>query len=240
MPDIKKPNADQSDDGNMTSILASFIKNILMEVDDMMPAKVISYDDVNNRAVVQPMMMIVGTDGSKTSRPQYANIPVYRFGGGGFFMRFPIKPGDVGWIKANDRDISLFFQRGCEEDQPNTDRVKNFGDAMFFPDSMKAWIIDGKNMDAVVLQSLDGNVCLSLHADKAILDTPRFEVNSDEIEMNAELTTINSDVIVNGDHAVMGSSSSEGGAMTHNGVDVGSTHTHGGVQSGSSNTGTPT
>lgn len=239
MTDIKKPNTDQSNSGDLTGVLTDVFRDLKMSMDDMLPAKVISYDDASNRAVVQPMIMQVATDGSRISRAVYANIPVYRFGGGGFFIRAPIKPGDVGWIKATDRDISLFFQRGCQEDQPNTERIKSFSDAMFFPDVMREWVIDGGNIDALVIQSLDGTVCLSLHNGKAVMDTPLFEVNADSIEMNASMTTINSDVQVNGDHSVSGNSSSSGGTMTHNGKDVGSTHAHSGVRSGDDTSGMP-
>ncbi|RIQ09850.1 hypothetical protein D0837_18180, partial [Bordetella avium] len=83
-----------------------------------------------NRAVVRPLIMVGTTDGRKISRGAIPNIPVFRFGGGGFFVRFPIKPGDFGWIKANDRDVSLMFQRGGQEDWPNTERLHSFSDAM--------------------------------------------------------------------------------------------------------------
>ena len=140
-----------------------------MNTEDMLPATVVSYNDKTNRAVIKPLVMMVTTEGGTVGRAPLANIPVFRFGGGGFFIRAPIKPGDFGWIKANDRDISLIFQRGGLEDQPNTARLHSFSDAMFFPDTIKGWAIDGKNIDALVIQSMDGSVCLSLHEGKAVL-----------------------------------------------------------------------
>ncbi|SUW69022.1 phage baseplate protein [Bordetella avium] len=129
----------------------------------MLPATVVSYDDAINRAVVRPLIMVGTTDGRKISRGAIPNIPVFRFGGGGFFVRFPIKPGDFGWIKANDRDVSLMFQRGGQEDWPNTERLHSFSDAMFFPDTLKDWAIDGENSDALVIPVHDRR-CLRIAA----------------------------------------------------------------------------
>lgn len=238
MTDIKKPNADQSNNGDMTGVFSEVFRALKMEMDDMLPAKVISYDDSTNRASVQPMVMQVATDGTRISRPVFPNLPVFRFGGGGFFIRFPIKPGDLGWIKASDRDISLFFQRGCEEDQPNTERIKSFSDAFFIPDTMREWVISGANADALVVQSMDGSVCLSLHAGKAVLDSPLVEVNAPQTIYNGEIE-VNGNVVIKGNHSIEGNSSSTGGTMTHNGVNIGSSHTHGGVETGGGTTGTP-
>lgn len=223
---MNKPNSDIASESSLAGQLMGAFRNLMMNTDDMLPATVVSYDDETNRAVIKPLVMMVSTEGQRISRAPVQNIPVFRFGGGGFFIRAPVKPGDFGWLKANDRDISLIFQRGGLEDEPNTHRMKTFSDAMFFPDSVKGWLIDGKNIDALVIQSLDGSVCLSLHGDKAVIDAPAFEVNAPEIALNGNVT-------------VTGNSTSVGGTMTHNGKNIGANHQHSGVQPGSGNTGGP-
>lgn len=65
------------------------------------------------------------------------------------------------------------------------------------------------------------------HANIEITADGMMKLNAETVEINA------TNVIVNGDTAVVGSS------LTHNNVNVGSTHTHGGVQSGPSNTSVP-
>ncbi|CRL63828.1 Gp138 family membrane-puncturing spike protein [Proteus vulgaris] len=229
---MNKPNTDIASDGSLAGALSSAFRNLMMNTEDMLPATVVSYDDKTNRAVIKPLVMMVTTEGGTVGRAPLANIPVFRFGGGGFFIRVPIKPGDFGWIKANDRDISLIFQRGGLEDQPNTARLHSFSDAMFFPDTIKGWVIDGKNIDALVIQSMDGSVCLSLHEGKVVLDSPVLEVNVPE-------TTFNGNVTVNGNQSLNGNSDSQGGTMRHNGKDIGSTHQHSGVETGHGNTGEP-
>ena len=206
------PNLDKANDGDFAGVMTDVLQNFLRGVDDMIPAKVVSYDDTTNRAVIKPLVMLGTTDGQKISRAQLSNIPVFRFGGGGFFIRFPVKAGDFGWLKATDRDVSLIMQRGGLEDWPNTLRQHSFSDGMFFPDTLKSWVIDGANSDALVIQSIDGSVCVSLHSGKV-------KIEAADIEMVGNMSVT--------------------GTMTNNGVNIGSSHVHSGVQSGTSNTGGP-
>lgn len=206
------PNLDKANDGDFAGVMTDVLQNFLRGVDDMIPAMVVSYDDATNRATIKPLVMLGTTDGQKISRAQLSNIPVFRFGGGGFFIRFPVKPGDFGWLKATDRDMSLIMQRGGLEDWPNTLRQHSFSDGMFFPDTLKSWVIDGANADALVIQSLDGSVCVSLHSGKVKIEAADIEVVG-----NMSVT----------------------GTMTNNGVNIGSTHVHSGVDAGPSNTGGP-
>lgn len=214
---INKPNQDQASNGSlagkMTDTLTKWLRG---EVDDMLPATVVSYDDATNRAVIRPLVMVGTTSGGKVARAQIPNVPVFRFGGGGFFMRHPIKAGDFGWVKANDRDISLVMQSGGRMDWPNTKRLHSFSDAMFFPDTVKDWIVSGENADASVWQSLDGATVIALHDDKI------------ELTQGVSKITISAagvDIV--------------SPALTHNGKNIGATHIHSGVQSGPGNTGAP-
>lgn len=176
--------------------LSAYIRQVMMGVEDMLPAVVLSYDDALNRVELQPLVMLGTLDGSKQSRTKAVNIPVFRYGAGGFFMRFPVVPGDFGWIKACDRDISLIMQSGGNEDWPNTERLHSFEDAMFYPDTLKDWIIDDKNKDAFVIQSLDGDVCLAIHKNK--------------MEIDAAVTNWAGDVNIKGNLAVDGDITSTG------------------------------
>lgn len=215
------PNQDPADDGSMASVMNAYLRSFIREnLDDMLPAVVVSYNDATNKAVIKPLIMVGTTDGQKLSRSQLQNIPVFRFGGGGFFMRFPIKAGDFGWLKASDRDMSLMMQRGGLEDWPNTERLHSFSDAMFFPDTLKGWSIDGGNSDAAVFQSMDGSVCVALHNGKITFTAPEATFDIPIVTFTGDINTV--------------------GLLTNNGVNVGSTHTHPGVQTGSGTTGTPT
>lgn len=90
---MNKPNSDMASEGSLARQFAAAFRSLLMNIDDMLPATVVSYDDTSNRAVVKPLVMMVTTAGKKVGRGALANIPVFRFGGGGFFIRMPVKPG---------------------------------------------------------------------------------------------------------------------------------------------------
>lgn len=200
------PNSDSADEGSLPGGFSAALRSFFLnEFEGMLPAKVVSYDDASNRAKIKPLVMIGTTGGGKVSRAEVANIPVYRFGGGGFFMRFPIKAGDLGWLKANDRDISLIFQRGGLEDWPNTTRLHKFSDAMFFPDTFKSWVIDGANADKAVWQSMSGGTLIALGEEDITLKIGSVSI---------VLTSAGVDIM------------SPPGSLRHNGINVGDTHQH--------------
>lgn len=128
-----------SNKGDFTAAIRKYIRDYIREnLDDMLPAKVISYDSNTNRATVQPLISIQDQAGNKIQRAPISNIPVQRPGGNGFFISFPLKAGDFGWLKATDRDYSLMMQSEKTE-SPNTERFHSFGDSMFFPDTLSGW-----------------------------------------------------------------------------------------------------
>lgn len=156
------PSRNPANNGTLTGMLRVVLTKFLQSVDDMLPATVIAYDRAGNRAQVQPMINVVTTDNQQVQRPQVASVPVFRFGGGGFFINFPLSPGDTGWIKANDRDISILKQTGAMS-PPNTQRKHTFEDAMFFPDALfNAITIAGDDADNAVLQNYAGTVKIAL------------------------------------------------------------------------------
>ena len=202
------PSIDPADDGDLVGMIRAVFAKLMQGVDGMLPARVVAFNGNRNapRVTVQPMVAMVTTGGTKVSRAQVASVPVFQFGAGGFLLSFPIQAGDLGWIVANDRDISVFLQSYAES-SPQTFRKQNFADAVFIPDMMRNYTIAGGDADAVVLQSTDGTVKVALHEDRIELAAPAIELTS--------------------------------ATLTHNGVNIGSTHVHPGVETGPSNTGAP-
>lgn len=175
-----------SERGDLTSNLRLFFESFVKEnLDDMLPCKVVAHNRNTNRVDLQPLIMLKATDGSKFNRQIIKNIPVFRFGGGGFFVSVPIKVGDFGWIKANDRDISLMVQSGGGTDIPNTKRLHSFNDGLFFPDTLKDWVIDGKNANALVVSSLDGSTCIAVDNGRVEIDTQDLIINATNIQFNS-------------------------------------------------------
>ena len=236
-----KPSVNPANTGTMQGMMRHILDKYMQDIDDMLPARVVGFNgDRNNpRVSVQIMYLVTKTDGSTVPMSQLASIPVMTMSGGGFLLSFPIKSGDMGWIKANDQDMSLFFQSG-EASPGNTQRMHSFEDGVFIPDVMRGWTIDPVDQENAVLQSLDGTVKLSLST-----DTIRMEANSDYVEVgpsgikSSGYWDHTGDGAITGDVAITGDIESTG-TVKNNGVNIGSTHLHLDLTNTFTFTGTPT
>ena len=166
------PSINPADNGTLAGAVTFSFQKMLQNVNGMLPAQVMSYDRSTNRAKVQLLINIVGTDGSQYPRPQLAAIPVFVFGGGGFRLSFPLKSGDQGWVIANDRDISNFLN-SYKQTSPNTARIKNFSDGVFFPDVMKGLdTISGGDANNAILSNSSGTVTISISETGVTITSP--------------------------------------------------------------------
>lgn len=211
------PSKDPADDGTLGGALRSVMRKMMQGVDSMLPAKVLAYDRANNVATVQPLIAVLTTSGERVTRAQVARVPVLALGGGGFVINFPLKAGDLGWIEASDRDISLYMQ-SFGESQPNTLRMHSFEDGRFIPDMMKAFDLGDVADDAMTIQSADGAVRIEISPAKLKLVAPEIEVVGPATFR--DLATFEDDTITNGIRF--------------------STHKHTGVQTGGGTSGGPT
>lgn len=219
------PSRDPADDGHLAGTLRIAFRKEAMKFDVQLPAKVVSYNRTTNRALVLPLIMAIDTSGRPLQRATIASVPVLALGGGGFCMTFPLVPGDLGWIEASDRDISLFMQ-SLSLARPNIFRLHNFSDARFVPDAFNRYTFDSADTTAAVIQSFDGTVKISLAP--GIIKMKATTVEFDATTINANATNIN----LNGNVASTGT-------FTNNGTNISSTHHHGGVTPGGSFTGLP-
>ena len=161
------PSLNPASRGDFAGIVRFILTKWLQKTDDMMPATVVSYNRTTNRAVVQPMISIVDTKNNVIQRGVVSSVPVLQLGGGGFVISCPLNVGDLGWIKASDRDISLFLQF-LKNSPPNTGRLHSFEDGMFIPDTMfKNVVINSEDEGNLVLQSDDGTVPAWLYGHQA-------------------------------------------------------------------------
>lgn len=227
-------NAPPSHDAASEDVLAgSFIeayKKFLQSTDNMLPARIINYDRTTNRAHVQPMIMVLTTTGERVQRQGTFGVPVYQMGGGGFFMSFNLVAGNLGWIKASDRDMSLFLQ-SYNESEPNTKRLHSFSDSVFFPDIMKDYTIAGEDAGNMVIQNADASVKISLWPAKIKIKAPVVEIDSPTTSISGAVT-IASTLTVTGQI--------ESSADVKVGSILLSTHKHLGVMAGGDTSGLPT
>lgn len=224
-----KPSIDPVDEGDLTGAFRHIFSKMMQGVDGKLPAKVIAYDRVKNRATVQPMIMLLTTSDKTVARAQIASVPVYQIGGGDFLLSFNIKPGDLGWIHASDRDISLFLQ-SYSQSAPNTVRKHNFSDSVFYPDVMKGYTIAGEDTANAVLQNLDGSVRIALWPTKVKITAPTVEINAPTTHI---FGTLQIDGAVTASSTIVATGNITGAGKSLN------SHTHSGVTTGTSNTGVP-
>lgn len=206
--------------------LSAAITQALMQVEGMLPAKVVKVDRTTGRVSVQPMIQMGDTGGNKITRAIVPNIPIMTMGAGGIFASFPVQVGDLGFVFSADRDTSLFHQSQGGMDWPNTERINQFGDGGFLPLKLFNFSIAGGVLsDGFSLQTDDGSTFITLKAG--------------EVQINAAMVKIVGDVEHTGNLVRTGDTATIG-STTSNGKNVGDTHTHSGVESGPSNTGAVT
>ena len=165
------PSLDPAFNDSLAGSIQFAFQKMMQQTDGMLPAQVIAYDRTNNRVQVQILISLITTSNTIVPRPQIASIPVLVIGGGGFMLSFPLKTGDLGWVLASDRDISLFLQT-YNQTPPNTYRIKNFSDSLFIPDIMRNYTINPEDEMNAVLSSTDGTVRISLSSTQVKITAP--------------------------------------------------------------------
>lgn len=183
MPNPATPSRKPGQDENLTGTMELVLRKFLLDVDDMLPARIVSYDRAKNRAQIEILYRVTMTDGSMHPLTAPAEVPALTAGGGGMCLTFPLKPGDLGWIKASDRDMSLFLQ-SYEAEPGNTTRLHCFEDGVFVPDVMKDFIVsDGA---AATLQTMDGTTSVAVKPGSIVLTAGStvFSITGDGVVSN--------------------------------------------------------
>lgn len=161
-----RPSLDPANNDSLTGMLRVVLNKFLQGVDDMLPARVIAYDRDTNRAQVRPLINILTADNEQLERAYIASVPVLRLGAGDIVLRFDVAEGDLGWIKANDRDISIYKQ-SAGNSLPNTKRKHSFEDAIFIPDVFSG-VTPTQSESAI--QTKDGSSSISFLDSNKVID----------------------------------------------------------------------
>ena len=180
---MARESRDPANDDTLTGTFKEILRKNLQRTDDMLPAMVQQYDRARNVARVQPLIQLVDTEGQTFNRAPLANVPVLLLGGGEYFLSFHLPAGSLGWIKSNDRDISLFLQQFANN-RPNTNRLHSFEDAIFIPDIMTGYTIAAEDQQAAVIQNKAGTVRISLTDERIKLTAPAVEIVSTTLTHN--------------------------------------------------------
>lgn len=220
------PSRNPANDDTLVGALREILRKQLQVTDNRLPAIVRSYDRTTNRARVQPLIQVLDTDGNRVSRAAVPSVPVFLPGGGGFFVSFHLPPGSLGWLQANDRDISLFLREYAEA-APGSQRLHTFEDGVFIPDIMTGYTIAAEDAQAAVFQSLDGSVRIALDTTGVRVTAPRADVVTGTSTVTAVQGTVTIDAAnlqVNGDIGATGTITGDTDVVT--GTVSLSGHTH--------------
>lgn len=224
-----------ANDADLGGAFSFIIKKAMGAANGQLPARVLSYNRETNTARVQTMIMMQNVDGQTVSRGAIASVPVLalggQVGGQGYVINFPIKSGTVGWLRASDRDISLFRQSALQEAPPATQRQQSFEDGMFIPDVFNMFNLAQEDAEAMIIQSVGGETRIAIDADEIrITSSAKVKVTAPDVE-------IIGNVKVTGNVAVSGTITADG-EITGNGIPL-SSHKHSGVQPGGGQSGAP-
>lgn len=171
------PGYNPAQSGSLEGLLQYVSDQINMDLACCMPGIVVEYDRKTNMAVIQPAISAVASSGQKITRDKLYNISVLTLSGGGFFVSFPLKTGDIGWLLVNDRDISLFKQT-LQESAPNTYHKHKLVDSVFVPDKIKNFNITDEDLAALVISNLSGSSKIALSEAAINLTAPKVNIQS--------------------------------------------------------------
>lgn len=200
-------------------------------VDDMLPATVVSYNAATNRAVVKPLSVMVDSAGKQIEREPIGDIPVYRYGGGGFVVTLPVQPGDFGWLKASDRDITHNLTATGTQARPQTGRTHSFSDGMFYPDT--AANVPGASGSEMSMRSISGGSKLDIGSSNIGLDSSTMTATIPSTTWDGDITMPPGRSISSGGSSFGSSGISLGGGASAGGTTI----LPGGIQIGGTGAG---
>lgn len=202
--------------GDITYVIRQAISQHMRDnVDDMLPATVVSYNAATNRAVVRPLSVMVDSAGRQIEREPIGDIPVYRYGGGGFVVTLPVQPGDFGWLKASDRDITHNLTTTGTQARPQTGRTHSFSDGMFYPDT--AANVPGASGSEMSMRSISGGSKLDIGSSNIGLDSSNIGLTSSTMTATIPSTTWDGDITMPPGRSI----SSGGSSFGSSGISLG-------------------
>lgn len=208
-----RPNINPANNDSFAGLIQYSFAEYQKSVQGLLPARVIKYDRNANRVSVQLLIKLIGTSGKTYQNTQISNLPVMLLGGGDFFVSANLNPGDLGWLFATDRDISLFLDT-YKEAAPSVNLVKNFSSSFFIPDIMTGYTISSEDASNFLISNKNASVKISLGADTITVTAPNVTINTEQATVNAtnvtlttEQTTVNAstDMTINGNTIINGS-----------------------------------
>ena len=204
----------------LNQLVENIILNQLLNTHTVSVGHLISYDENNNKAVIQIDLKRKTEDGVVVEVPPISQVPVFfvRSYGGTAYLNMPLKAGDTGIVLFCERSIDIWTDQGGVVD-PKDARKFDYSDAIFIPGLYPSSnpINDSANSKNVVLKN--DQMSVILHPDGKIeIKGATGEVMS--IISDVLQTLINSTVIVPAGISVSttGTAAAQTGATTAPGI----------------------
>lgn len=123
------------------ALLREAMESRLADVHVAFPAKVVTYDATAQTVDVQPSIQHVVVDPRDGTvlepglcvLPQINAVPVVHMRAGGYFIDFPLAPGDHVLIVFCERSIDRWWSEGLEGVDPSNDTKHDFAGAVAIP-----------------------------------------------------------------------------------------------------------
>jgi len=174
---------------------------------------------------ILPLVNQIDGAGNAVPHATIYKCPYFRLQGGGDAIILDPKVGDIGIAVFADRDISS-ATANKKQSNPGSRRQYNMADALYIGGLLNGTPTQFVQFSASGIRISSPNM-ITMDAPNVLVTTQSLVVNA---SVSFEVTS--PDIIFNGDVAITG-------ALTDNGVDVGSAHKHSGVATGVNNTGDP-
>lgn len=194
------------------------IDSALKDTHTTLPGVIVSFDAAKQTCTVQPLIQRIWADAGAVSLPVCVDCPVEFPGGGGFFLTFPVVPGDECVIQFSERCIDSWFIDG-KLSPPDDYRMHDLSDAIVrvgINNLTKA--IAGLRTDGVELRSRDGTIRVTMHQNGTIENvnaagstvlspTGQFTINAPGgLVINAPTQTNSGSIAATGDVTGQGTS----------------------------------
>jgi hypothetical protein len=127
---------DKGSTPSLAEVLQAALDSFKGQLHVAMPGIVVSYDEAKQKANVQPQVksLIIDQDGNEESLslPELPSVPVVFPRGGGFFVSFPLQPGDQVLLVICDRELNVWKSKGGDM-SPQDPRTHHLADAVAIP-----------------------------------------------------------------------------------------------------------
>lgn len=133
------------------------IDTALLKLHTAIPAKVVSFNSVNQTVTLQVLIKQVMSNGELIDIPPLMDVPIQYPKGGDFVITYPLNLGDEGIALFSERCIDAWWQSG-QASKPIDLRLHDLSDAMFIPGitsvpkAVKSFFTGGLS-----IQTIDGN-----------------------------------------------------------------------------------